>query len=91
MNNDMSKKLTPKEISQLFKLVFEGEKGEMVLSKIKSFCGGYPTQVLSCPESANMTFFNLGANAVYRYIQRQIDMDCSETVKDCILIEETGD
>lgn len=87
----MKKVYTQEEISQFFKSTFEGEKGEVVLEKIKEFCGGNNNQILARPESVNMTFFNLGANSVYRYIQTQIDMDLTETKKDCVEVEETGE
>jgi hypothetical protein len=81
----MSQSMTPKETSQLFKDVFLSKRGLLVLEKIQSFCGGNAQQVLACPESTNQTFFNLGANAVYRYIQRQINMPFNDTDDDCVI------
>lgn len=79
----MKKKYTADEISKFFKAVFVGEKGEVVLERIRSFCLGNVQQNMASIESTNQTFYNLGANSVYRYIQHQIDKELNQTADDC--------
>lgn len=74
-----------------FKQTFEPAYAKRVLEHLKLFCRGGMNQGMSVPESANQTFYNLGANAVYRYIQHQIDRELDEKPEqDCIIEPEKG-
>lgn len=89
----MTEPLSPEEISKTFKEVFADKKGLIVLDKIKLFCLGEINQDPACIESTNQTFYNLGANAVYRYIQYEINMKLNQENKDCVIEnkEKTGE
>lgn len=93
MDETLKTERGPDEVSKCFKDVFSDEKGKIVLAKIVAFGGGYPSQVLAHPESTNLTFFNLGANAVVRYIQNQINAELNNKQTDCVIedLEKTGD
>lgn len=80
----MTEPLSAWDVSKLFKNVFAGKKGKVVLEKIKTFCLGDVQHNMADTKSTNQTFYNLGAYAVYRYIQHQIDLDLGETVADCV-------
>lgn len=75
----------PKEVSQCFKDVFYNKRGIIVLEKIQSFCLGNSKQAIACPDSTNQTFYNLGAHAVWRYIQSQLEVPIEQKASDCVI------
>ncbi len=81
----MDQPLTNEEVSRCFKEIFSNKSGQIVLERLMRFCRGDVQQSLACIESVNQTFYNLGANAVYRFIQYMIDMPLDQTDKDCVI------
>ncbi len=81
----MTETLDPKEISQCFKDVFYNKKGIIVLEKLQMFCLGHSRQAIACIDSANQTFYNLGAHAVWRFIQCQLEVPIEQRASDCVI------
>lgn len=66
-----------------FKNTFSDEAGTRVLANLKIFCRANNQQGLFDPTSDRQTSYNLGAHAVFRYIQTMIDENLTEIKPDC--------
>lgn len=81
----MPEPMDPKEVSQCFKDVFCNKRGIVVLEKLQMFCLGYSRQAIACIDSTNQTFYNLGAHAVWRFIQSQLEVPIEQRASDCVI------
>ena len=70
---------TTKRTSNAYKACFATADGQIVKKDLSRFC--LLTSDIFDPDSARMTDYNLGANAVIRHIESQIDRPIDEIGK----------
>ena len=77
MSEDMN--TNTKKVSNAYKACFATANGQIVKKDLSRFC--LANSDIFDPESARMTDYNLGANAVIRHINSQIDKPIDEIGK----------
>lgn len=64
------------------KLVFADEAGKRMLARLKTICRADNRQSLFVADNINQTNYNLGSNAVYRYIISLMETNLNEVAND---------
>jgi hypothetical protein len=83
--------MTADQLSRAYKECFATQAGQTVLDHLGTFCLANYNQNPADPTSTNQTYYNLGAYAVYRMIQHQINMNLGQRAEECIMETEQGE